>query len=330
MNNFPTFLSPMAGYTDAAFRRICSEFGADYVVSEMISSVAMVMSDQKTAGLAKITPGEAPVILQLFGHEPDTLAKAAEMLLSGSFRSCSYAQSPAGIDLNMGCPVKKIVTAGDGCALMKDIDRARAIASAVKEVCVRHGVPLSVKFRLGWDAKSVVAPAFALAMAQSGADRLTVHCRTKEQMYAPAADPSMVKTVADTLSGAGFLPGRLSLIGNGDVDSPDSAQVYLDAGCTGIAVGRAALGNPWLFQQLKSPQTFVPPTQDEILALVIRFVEDVVREKGEVVGIRESRGRAACFIRGMRGSAKLRDDLNHCVTLDEFVGRLERYRNQGE
>lgn len=320
----------MAGYTDAAFRRICSSLGADFVVSEMISSVALVMSDRKTGELAKITPGEAPVILQLFGHDPETMAKAADLLLSGSFRGCSYSAPPAGIDINMGCPVKKIVTSSDGSALMRDPALASRIASAVKEVCVRYGVPLSVKFRSGWNKDSLNAPEFALAMAESGADRITVHCRTKEQMYAPSADPSMAGKVCRTLREAGYSLDKLEIIGNGDVDSPSSAAVYLDHGCTGVAVGRAALGNPWIFSQLKDPDHFTPPTRDGILETVIRFVEDVVREKGEFIGVRESRGRAACFVKGMRGSARLRGDLNHCETLKDFVDRLEQFRRQDD
>lgn len=315
-------LSPMAGYTDAAFRRLCSSFGATYVVSEMISAMALVMRDKKTAQLAKITAGEAPVKLQIFGHSPTVMAQAAEILLSGSFDGCDYAAKPAGIDINMGCPVKKIVSSGDGSSLMRDIPLASSIVSAVKEVCVKHGVPLSVKFRAGWDESSINAPEFAVAMAKSGCDRITLHCRTREQMYAPSARPEISGQTIKTLREAGY---NTPVTGNGDIDSPEAAQRYLDYGCDEAAIGRAALGDPWLFTRLTSPESYIPPTQEEVLALVLSFVEEVVREKGEEVGIRESRGRAAHFLKGMRGSAKLRDALNHCTTLKEFEAVLMRH-----
>ena len=319
----PTSLAPMAGYSDAAFRRICSWMGADTVVSEMISAMAMVMGDRKTADLAKIHPGEAPVILQIFGHDPAVMAKAADLLLTGEYPGCSYAASPAGIDINMGCPVKKITSNGEGSALMKNIPLARDIVSAVAEVCAKHGVPLSVKHRLGWDADSVCAAEFASEMARAGAEKITLHTRTREQMYAPYADPEACRAVADALR-----PMNVPLVGNGDIESLADAQRYMDCGCREVSIGRAALGNPWLFRQMKDPGNFTPPSLDEIIALVASFVTELVQEKGEIVGIRESRGRAAYFIRGMRGSAKIRDRLNHCDTLKDFLTVLESIQDQ--
>lgn len=316
-------LAPMAGYTDSSFRRICANFGASYVVSEMISAMALVMRDKKTASLAKIATGEAPVILQIFGHDPKIMANATEILLSGSFDGCDYASSPCGIDINMGCPVKKIVSSRDGSSLMRDIPLASDIVSSVKEVCVKHNVPLSVKFRLGWDESSINAPEFALAMAKSGADKLTLHCRTREQMYAPSARPEYAEKVVQALRNAGY---STPLCGNGDIESIEMARKYLDMGCSEVAIGRGALGNPWLFKEIASDDTtdeYVKPTTDEVINLVLTFVEDVVREKGEEVGIRESRGRAAHFLKGMRGSAKIRDRLNHCTTYDEFASVLK-------
>jgi len=313
-------LAPMAGYTDSVFRRICGEMGADYAVSEMISAAALVMKDRKTAELAKIGEGEPPVVLQLFGHDPALMAEAAELLLSGDYPGCSYASPPAGIDINMGCPVRKIVSNGDGSALMLDPPLAARITAAVKEVCARRGVPLSVKFRMGWD--SLTAPDFARAVVSAGADRITLHCRTREQMYMPSADPSAAGAVFAAVKEE-ILGGKTAFCGNGDIDCPEAAERYFINGCTEAAVGRAALGNPWLFRQLKDPAGFVPPGKDEIRALVIRMVEDVVREKGEIRGVRESRSRAAYFIRGLRGSAALRDSLNHADTLSDFVRLLD-------
>lgn len=314
-NKIKYVLAPMAGYTDVSFRKICASFGADYVVSEMISAAAMVMGDRKTASLAAISEGEAPVVLQIFGHDPAMMAKAADMLLSGSYHGCSYAAPPAGIDINMGCPVKKIVTSGDGSALMKNVPLAASIISSVKEICVSHNVPLSVKFRLGWDDASINAEEFAVAASKAGADRITLHTRTREQMYAPSARPEYACRVINALREKGL---TTPLTGNGDIDSPASAKMYIDAGCDEAAIGRAALGNPWLFKQLKNPDAFVPPSHDEVVSLILAFVEDVVREKGEYNGIRESRGRAAHFLKGIRGAAKIRDMLNHAETLEEF------------
>lgn len=322
MNNppIPSALAPMAGYTDYPMRKIAAQFGASYVVSEMISSVAMCMNDRKTAVLAKIGEGEAPVILQLFGHDPSMMAEAARKLLTGDYAGCSYAAPPAGIDINMGCPVKKIVTSGDGSALMRTPDIARAVVAATAEVCAKHNVPLSVKIRAGWDSDHINCAEFAADMAQAGADKITIHCRTREQMYMPSADPSHAESVAQALKN---LEKPVILAGNGDIETRADAERYLAIGCGEVAVGRAALGNPWIFRELSAPATFVPPTVEEIKELAISLVEAVVREHGETVGVRESRARAAYFIKGMRGAARVRERLNHAETLSEFVKTLE-------
>lgn len=322
MTKIISSLAPMAGFTDSAFRRICAGFGARCCVSEMISAMAMVMNDRKTAELARIDEGEAPVILQIFGHDPEVMARAAGMLLDGAFKGSHYSSPPAGIDINMGCPVKKIVNSGDGSALMKDIDLARRIVSSVYGECAKRGVPLSVKLRLGWDSSSIAAPEFAVAAAAEGASRVTLHTRTREQMYAPSADPTRVSDVSSALESAG-LRKNVILVGNGDIESYADAERYISLGCDEVAVGRASLGNPWLFRDLSSPGSFAPPSIGEIKALIIEFVTSVVSLKGESIGIRESRGRAAHFIKGIRGSAALRDKLNHCVTLSEFCAAVE-------
>lgn len=295
--------------------------GAVYGVSEMISALALTMNDRKTGALARILPGEAPVILQLFGHDPVTMARAAEILLTGSFTGCDYAAPPAGIDLNMGCPVPKIVKNGDGSALMRDAALAARITASVKEVCVRHGVPLSVKFRSGWDAGHINAPEFAVAMVENGADRITVHCRTREQMYAPSADYRIAADVHRRLTEAG-LRSRVTLCGNGDVNTPDDARRLMETGCDEVSIGRGVLGNPWLFRELSDPASFVPPTPGEIIDTAAGFFDEFIRFFGEEVGVREARGRAAHFIKGMRGAASVRDRLNHAVTREEFIGIL--------
>ncbi len=326
-----TILSPMAGYTDSTFRLLCFRYGADFAVSEMISATALVMGDRKTASLAKIEKGEKTA-LQLFGHEPKTIAQAAEILLSGNFPGCVYREYPAGIDINMGCPVRKIYSSGDGSALLENLPLAREIVERTAEVCHRFRVPLSVKIRLGINGGNIVAAEFARAMAESGAGKITLHCRTKEQMYAPSADPrycSGVKLAIEAADCAVSGGGHVILCGNGDVCDRDSALAYIENGCDEVAVGRAALGRPWVFREIKNPDSPKMETR-EIIEVAKEFVASVAAEKGEAVGIRESRSRAAHFIKGMPGSARVRDRLNHAETVGEFCGILDELKNQAD
>lgn len=327
MNKYTASLAPMAGYTDSVFRRICTEMGASYTVSEMISAVALTYNDRKTASLARIEDGEAPCVLQIFGHDPSIMAKATDILLSGNFNDRYYAERPHGIDINMGCPVKKIFSSGDGSALMKNEELAGNIVSSCAEVCERYGVPLSVKIRLGVDEGSINAPEFAKKMVENGAKRITLHTRTKAQLYAPSAAPEKCVDVKQKLDEVGR---NVIFCGNGDIETRADAEKYLSYGCDEVAVGRGALGNPWIFKELTDPENYTPPTQDEMIELAVRFVEDVIRLKGEEVGIRESRSRAAYFIKGMRGSAAVRDEMNHAPTLKEFREALLKLKEVGE
>ncbi|MBE6598307.1 MAG: tRNA dihydrouridine synthase DusB [Ruminococcaceae bacterium] len=310
-------LAPMAGFTDVVFRRICGEMGADYTISEMISSVAMCMKDEKTAALAAIGEGEAPCFLQIFGHDPVMMARSAEMLLSRNFKGCRYAAQPRGIDINMGCPVRKVTSNGDGSAMMRNIENAVNVAARVAEVCAGYGAELSVKMRAGWDSDSVNAPELAYALASVGVRRLICHCRTKEQLYGPGADPAVIKAVVDAVREF----DECVVVGNGDIASyADGVRMMETTGCHEVMIGRAALGNPWLFREFKGESA--EKSLDEIIDMACRMVREVVAEKGEHCGIRESRGRAAHFIRGIPGSAKIRDRLNHALTLREFESAL--------
>ena len=311
----------MAGYTDSVFRQIAQSLGAAYAVSEMISSLALVHGDTKTAALAGIGENESGTVLQIFGHDPSAMAEAAEMLLSRDFPGCSYKNPPAGIDINMGCPVKKITSSGDGSALMKSPDTAAKITEACAAVCRRYSVPLSVKLRLGWDENSINAPEFAALLAGSGADKLTLHTRTREQLYSPSARPEFCLRVREAV------PDNIVLVGNGDISSLADAEKYLSYGCGEVAVGRAALGNPWLFTELSTGEKHTPDT-DEIINLAVEFTRRVVQLKGEYTGVREARGRAAHFIKGMRGSAGVRDRLNRAETEAEFEEILDSLRGQ--
>ena len=306
----------MAGFTDMPFRVICSELGVSHTVSEMISAAAICYKDKKTAELCRISESEAPCALQLFGHDPAQMAYAAEELIC----KAEEGKKPVAIDINMGCPVKKIALSGDGSALMKDPLLAARIVSAIKE---RINLPVTVKIRAGWDEKSKNAVEVARACADAGASIVGVHARTREQLYYPGIDMDVIARVRDAL------PPEVSVYGNGDVTDGESAyKMYKETACDGIMIGREALGNPWVFDEIKAyfeGREFTPPTTEERIASAIGLVSAIVDLKGEDRGIREARGRAAHFIRGMRGSAEIRAALNSSTSLQEFKSILENY-----
>ncbi len=311
-----TVLAPMAGATDSIMRLLCARMGADMAVSEMVSAKALCYKDQKTAVLAKIAQGECPVAIQLFGHEPSVMAEAAVMIATGDFEGCSYAVPPVAVDVNMGCPVKKIVTSGDGSALMKTPDLAVRIVEEMSAALEKYNVPLTVKIRSGWDKKSINAPEMAKALVQAGAKAVAVHARTRDQMYAPFADISVIAAVKDAVG------EDVPVIGNGDINTAEDAlRMKKETGCDSVMIGRAALGDPWIFSQIKALEKgFEPvyPTAEERINCALELVSSLVSEKGEEMGVREARGRCAHFIRGLRGSAAVRDSINRAVTLDEI------------
>lgn len=308
-------LAPMAGATDCSMRRLCFSLGADMSVSEMISAKAMCYRDTKTGLLARITEGEGPVAIQLFGHEPDVMAEAAVMVAEGTFEGCSFAYPPVAIDINMGCPVKKIVSSGDGSALMKDPPLAGRIALACVKALERYSIPVTVKIRSGWDKDSINAPYFAEMLESCGVSAVAVHARTREQMYAPSADISVIKKVKDAVKG-------IPVIGNGDIKSAEDAFRMMDqTGCDSVMIGREALGDPWIFSKIKAMrrgEEFAPPGRSELVGAALSLVKSIIDEKGEYVGVREARGRAAYFIKGIRGSAAMRDMINHAQTYKEI------------
>ena len=306
-------LSPMAGFTDVTFRQICTEFGADFTVTEMISAAAVCFKDKKTFELAEISSTEAPCALQLFGHDPSQMAYAAEYLLSDEVKGVK----PIAIDINMGCPVRKIVSSGDGSALMRTPDIAEKVVKAVHDVTANYNVQLWVKIRSGWDRDSINAPEFAAMLAGCGVSRITVHGRTRDQMYAPSSDNRIIGKVRKNV------PDAVEVIGNGDITCyNDAVRMLEETGCDGVAVGRAACGNPWIFRELKEGCE-IHATRAEKIALAVRLAAALVERKGEIPGIRESRGRAAHFIKGIRGSSKIRDELNHAENLESFKSIIE-------
>ena len=310
----------MAGFTDAAFRLMCYEGGADYCISEMISAKALTYKDKKTALLARLPEGDTPTAIQLFGHEPDCMAEAARIIESGDFEGCQYTTRPVAIDINMGCPVKKIALSGDGSALMKSPDLCSRIVFAVKE---KVSLPVTVKIRAGWDKESKNAVEVALACVRGGADAVAVHARTREEFYNPGVDLDIVARVRDAL------PPLVPVMGNGDITDGESALEMIRAtGCDGLMIGREALGNPWIFEEIKAyieGREYTPKSAEERIESAIALVSALVFEKGEERGIREARGRAAHFIRGMRGSAEIRASLNSAKSLCEFKEILYKW-----
>ena len=293
MNEFyknKVMLAPMAGVTDLAFRTICKEYGADLVVSEMISSRGLHYKDKKTAALLKTNQTEAPLIVQLFGNDPVIMAESAKTLEG---MGVSY------LDINMGCPAPKIVKNGDGCALMQNEILAGKIAETVVQAV---SVPVSVKFRAGWDTDSQNAVSFAKVMECSGVSAIAIHGRTKEQFYSGTADLEIIKRVKEAVS--------IPVIGNGDITDGASAKNMLDkTGCDSIMVGRGALGNPFIFQCINKTlagETYSEPTLFERQRAMQRHIELMRETKPERVGVPEMRKHFAWYVKGLPHSAKLK------------------------
>ena len=284
-------LAPMAGFTDSAFRRVCAELGAGLLVSEMISAKALCFGDKKTAELIRFDECERPFALQLFGSEPDTMAEAAEILA---------AHNPDLIDINMGCPVPKIVGSGCGSALLKTPELAGKIVSAIAK---RISIPVSVKIRIGWDSTCICGAEFAKRLEDSGAALIAVHGRTREQMYMPSVNLDAIAKVKKAV--------KIPVIANGDIASPADAQkTYERTGCDGIMVGRAALGNPFIFRSLlayeKDGSFIDEPTFLERMENLRELCLLEIENKGERLALLELRRHLPFFFKGMRGAAEIR------------------------
>lgn len=297
-------LAPMAGFTDRTFRLLCQERGADLVTTEMISAKGLLYASARTRALYFAKPEDAPFCVQLFGNEPETMAKAARMI------GDDIAEKLLCIDLNMGCPAPKISGNGDGCALMLDPSLAgRMIEAAVKS----SRVPVSVKFRKGWDAAHENAVEFAHVCQESGASLLTIHGRTREQLYSGVADRSCMAAVKCAVS--------IPVIANGDVhDGLSALDTLRETGCDGVMIGRGALGNPFVFEEIRAAlegRAYTPPTWDERRETALRHARMATAEKGEHAMI-ELRKHLAFYLRGAKDAAKLRTRINSVKTLEEL------------
>lgn len=307
-------LAPMAGVTDMPFRILCHEMGCPMAVSEMVSAKGYVLSPKDSRAqrelLAVSEAEEGAVALQLFGSEPDIMARAAEELT----RDHRYAM----LDINMGCPVPKIVGNGEGSALMKNPELA---AQIVREVAAVSHVPVTVKMRRGFEADSESCLELGPMLECAGASMITLHARTRSQFYEGHADWNAIRNLKERVS--------IPVVGNGDVASwQDAARMIEETGCDGVAVGRAAQGNPWIFEQIRDGMAGkrvreIPP--EEKLAVVLRHVNMLAELKGESIAVREMRRHVVCYVRGMRDAAKLRTQVNSILTIEALEDALKAF-----
>ena len=297
------YLAPMAGVADRAFRELCRSYGAAYTVCEMASSKGISLGDRKSSELLSITDTERPAGSQIFGNSPEIMAKAAEKALE---------YSPDFIDINMGCPAPKVASSGGGALLMKNPELAAEIVKAVVSVST---VPVTVKMRSGWDDDHINAVELAKMCEQAGASAITVHGRTKVQMYAPPVNKNIIKLVKEAVS--------IPVIGNGDItDGISAAKMLEETGCDMVAVGRGALGRPWVFSQINAyleHEVILPePPVTQRMIVMLKHIETLCEYKGERVGIKEARKHAGWYTKGLRGGAEYRAKMSLIDSFDEL------------
>lgn len=302
-------LGPMAGVTDLPFRLLCKEMGCDLMTTEMISAKGLMYNNHKTEILLLTDEVEHPIGVQLFGSDPDIMAGEAEKIARD--RDFDF------IDINMGCPVPKIVGNSEGSALMKNPALA---ADIVRAMTSRIDIPVTVKIRAGFDADNINAPEMAKALEEAGAAAIAVHARTREQFYSGTADWSIIKAVKESVS--------IPVIGNGDITSAeDVKRMKEETGCDSVMVARAAKGNPWIFREIKAGlagEEIPPrPTLEEIKAMMKRHIELMVKLKGEYIGVREMRKHIAWYTEGIKNSARLRRLVCAATHTEELLQLVE-------
>lgn len=306
------FLAPMAGVTDLAFRLVCKEMEAGLLYTEMVSTKAIFYGDKKTDQLMKVKQEEKPVALQIFGSDPRIMARVTDenLNLKDDFEF---------IDINMGCPAPKIVKNGDGSALMKNPSLVRDVVKAVVGVSNK---PVTVKIRKGWDDNTQNAVQIAKIIESAGASAITVHGRTREQQYSGVADWEMIKRVKESV--------KIPVVGNGDIFEPqDALEMIKQTNCDAVMIGRGSRGNPWIFKRtahLLNTGILLPsPTDKEKVEMSLKHLKLIFKFKPERMAIREMRKHIAWYIKGMRGSAEMRNSINKIDNRDELEYILKKY-----
>lgn len=297
------FLAPMAGVADKAFRELCARFGAAYTVTEMVSAKGLSMGDKKSAELLTLGKDERIAGAQIFGDDPKVMAQAAIKCLEFN---------PSIIDINMGCPAPKVAMNGGGASLMKNPMLAGEIVKAVSKAV---SIPVTAKIRKGWDEDSINAVEMAQILEKNGAAAITIHGRTRKEMYSGKADLEIIRKVKEAVD--------IPVIGNGDIVDAQSAAIMLErTNCDAIMVGRGSMGNPWVFQQINaylSDCIVIPePSLTEKLSVMLKHVEKMIEYKGEYTAMREARHHAAYYTKGLRGGAKFRAEMGSLESFEQL------------
>ena len=318
-------LAPLAGVSDRAFRRVCRACGADFSVSEMVSAKALCYEQRTkkttrsvTGLLASVHADETPMAVQIFGHEPEFMAEAARLITRNDYAGCVSQVPPSAIDINMGCPVKKVTGNGEGSALLKNPVLAGNIIEAV--VKATH-LPVTVKIRAGWNLDSLNAPEIARIAEASGASMICVHGRTREQMYEPGVNREIIAAVKAAV--------RIPVLGNGDIyTAEDALSMMRETGCDGVMIARGAMGNPWIFSEIRAAlegKAYVYPTLAERMEVALSQVREMIEEKGERVGVAEAKKHLAWYCHGIDGAAATRSRIMQATGYDELARIIREF-----